>query len=221
MFRCPSAWARKGFGRRHTASLALSDVPATLHATGEPRAWPSRGIGVSVSLAPGNFEPLDLNQTIRPPLPVAALSPSRPPFPLTPTNDDSLTLFSLVLCSPLLSSLALDLVLSCLVHACSLLPLSLFCPEPAPCFSPPSPGPFLHLPIPPPCFHWCLLALFFPCPGFDLVLFGSRVLFPPPVLVLPGACSFLLATICGCRCCLNPFSRAFCSDCILDMFCSH
>jgi hypothetical protein len=62
-----------------------------------------------------------------------------------------------------------------------------------------------------------LLAPFLPCPGFDLVLFGSHVLFPPPVLVLLGACSFPLATVCVCRCCLNPFFRAFCSDCILDM----
>ena len=54
MFWYPSAWARKGLGRGLTASLALSDVPAILHAAGEPRAWPSRGIGVSVLLAPGN-----------------------------------------------------------------------------------------------------------------------------------------------------------------------
>ena len=32
----------------------LVEVPAILHAAGEPRAWPSRGIGVSVLLAPGN-----------------------------------------------------------------------------------------------------------------------------------------------------------------------
>jgi len=173
MFWCPSAWARKGFGRGHTASLALSDVPATLHATGEPRAWPSRGIGVSVSLAPGNFEPLDLNQTIRPPPSLSRLYPPPGlPFPLPQLTMIPSPCFHWYFACLLLSFLALDLVLSCLVHTCPLLPLSLFCPEPAPFILPPSPGPFVHLRIPPPCFHWCLLAPFFPCPGFDLVLFG-------------------------------------------------
>ena len=164
------------------------------------------------------WQPLDLNQAIRPPTPYHSSIPL--PTSLCPYPNHTIIPSPCIhwcFACPLLSSLALDLILSRLVHACSLLPLSLFCPEPVPSFSPSSPGPFVHLRIHPTCLHWCLLAPFLPCPGFDLVLFGSRVLFPPPVLVLPGACSFPLATVCVCRCCLNPFFRAFCSDCILDM----
>jgi len=72
---------------------------------------------------------------------------------------------------PLLSSLALDLILSRLVHACSFLPLSLFCPDPVPSFLPSSPGPLVHLRI-------------FP----QLVFIGACLLLSSLALVLISSC---------------------------------
>jgi hypothetical protein len=105
------------------------------------------------------WQPLDLNQAIRPPTPYHSSIPlptSLCPYP-NHTMIPSPCIHWCFAC-PLLSSLALDLILSRLVHACSFLPLPLFCPDPVPSFLPSSPGPLVHLRIHPTCFHWCLLA---------------------------------------------------------------